>query len=93
MILLFTIGLINECIYKSAKFSNMLPVKNKYFLNSLILMRTGLIISFLVKIGMYNYIYNVPICQDQFKISFYSNHYATPSNTLLASKHLLLTPL
>ena len=37
--------------------------------------------------------YNVPICQDQFKISFYSNHYATPSNTLLASKHLLLTPL
>ncbi len=38
-------------------------------------------------------IYNVPKCQDQFKISFYSTSYATPSNTLLASKHLLLAPL
>ncbi len=37
--------------------------------------------------------YNVPICQDQFKFSFYSTSYATPSNTLLASKHLLLAPL
>ncbi len=37
--------------------------------------------------------YNVPKCQDQFKISFYSTSYATPSNTLLASKHLLLAPL
>jgi len=38
-------------------------------------------------------VYNVPICQDQFKFSFYSTSYATPSNTLLASKHLLLAPL
>ena len=38
-------------------------------------------------------IYNVPKCQDQFKIYFYSTSYATPSNTLLASKHLLLAPL
>ncbi len=37
--------------------------------------------------------YNVPKCQDQSKISFYSTSYATPSNTLLASKHLLLAPL
>jgi len=37
-------------------------------------------------------IYNVPLCQDQFKFSFYSTSYATPSSTLLASKHLLLAP-
>ena len=28
--------------------------------------------------------YNVPLCQDQYQISFYSTSYATPSNTFLA---------
>ena len=32
-----------------------------------------------------NNIYNVPLCQDQYQISFYSTSYATPSNTFLAS--------
>ncbi len=27
---------------------------------------------------------NRPPCQDQIQVSFYSNHYATPSNTFLA---------
>jgi hypothetical protein len=34
--------------------------------------------------------YNVPLSQDQIKISYYSTFYASPSNILLALCHMLL---